>query len=306
VLALATAFAVIGFPVVAGYLLDQFGRLHADSHAVLHKVAYWICNPALVFAVLATTPIEQVVSPFTLAFALATAAAAVAYAAHAAIARRDVADTVIGSAASVYVNSTIIGVPVATYVLGTAEHVGPVMLLSMLVIAPVTLLAMGVAGERRKGTVRSIVFALGSPLILSAIAGAAVSWLAVPIPEMVFVPLQGVGSAAIPIVLIAFGMSLRHQRMFVSHQRLDTLVAVMIKSLVMPAAGWAAASWLGLEPDLVYEVVIMAALPTAQNLLNYAVTFGRGEVIARDTMLLTTALFAPILAAIAFAHELLG
>ena len=38
----------------------------------------------------------------------------------------------------------------------------------------------------------------------------------------------------------------------------------------------------------VASAVTLAALPTAQNVYNYAARFGRGEILARDTILVTT------------------
>jgi malonate transporter len=41
--------------------------------------------------------------------------------------------------------------------------------------------------------------------------------------------------------------------------------------------------------------VMLAALPTAQNVLNYAQRYERAEVIARDTVLITTVGSIPVL-----------
>jgi hypothetical protein len=43
----------------------------------------------------------------------------------------------------------------------------------------------------------------------------------------------------------------------------------------------------------------MAALPTAQNVLVYALQYGRGQAIARDAGLVTTALAVPVMLVVA-------
>jgi predicted permease len=45
--------------------------------------------------------------------------------------------------------------------------------------------------------------------------------------------------------------------------------------------------------------MVLAALPTAQNLNTYAAVFQRGETLARDTTLITTVASVPVIALIA-------
>ncbi|MFN8085605.1 MAG: hypothetical protein U0Q04_01115 [Microbacterium sp.] len=47
-------------------------------------------------------------------------------------------------------------------------------------------------------------------------------------------------------------------------------------------------------------VTVLAALPTAQNVFNYAQRFDVGETIARDTVFVTTLGCVPILLGITF------
>jgi predicted permease len=44
---------------------------------------------------------------------------------------------------------------------------------------------------------------------------------------------------------------------------------------------------------------VLAALPTAQNVYNFSSRYERGEIVARDTVLLTTILAIPVLVVIA-------
>ena len=48
-----------------------------------------------------------------------------------------------------------------------------------------------------------------------------------------------------------------------------------------------------------FAVVVLAGLPTAQNIFVYAQRYQRGVVLARDTVLLTTIGSVPILVAVA-------
>jgi malonate transporter len=55
----------------------------------------------------------------------------------------------------------------------------------------------------------------------------------------------------------------------------------------------------GLSGHTLFAVVVLAALPTAQNIFTFAQRYGRGVIIARDTILVTTALSIVSLVAIA-------
>ena len=51
----------------------------------------------------------------------------------------------------------------------------------------------------------------------------------------------------------------------------------------------------GLDDHDVLVITVLAALPTAQNVFNYAQRFDVGETIARDTVFLTTLGCVPVL-----------
>ena len=64
----------------------------------------------------------------------------------------------------------------------------------------------------------------------------------------------------------------------------------------MPAIAWAFGTFVfGMPRDQVLIVVVLAALPTAQNVFNYSQRYGVGETIARDTVFLTTLGCVPVL-----------
>ena len=70
--------------------------------------------------------------------------------------------------------------------------------------------------------------------------------------------------------------------------RVDTLLATGAKVVVHPGLALLLAWALGLTGHALYAAVIMAALPTAQNLYVAAVRYDRATTVCRDTVLLTT------------------
>ncbi len=62
---------------------------------------------------------------------------------------------------------------------------------------------------------------------------------------------------------------------------------------------WGVGTALGLPAPALLAVVAMAALPTAQNVLVYAMRYRHGEALARDAGLVSTVLCVPVLLVVA-------
>lgn len=97
------------------------------------------------------------------------------------------------------------------------------------------------------------------------------------------------GQAAVPLILCAFGMSLRGARPLANREgRQATITAAALKNAFMPAVAFALASALGFTGHDLYACVVLAALPSAQNVFNYAARYNAGTTFARDGVLLST------------------
>jgi malonate transporter len=169
------------------------------------------------------------------------------------------------------------------------------------VLAPLTLAILD-ATTRGKASLGSILSQpVRNPMIIGALAGVIVAALGIRLPAPVLAPLELIGGAAIPLVLMAFGMSLHGQRPLKKGTgRKQVAAASVIKVAVMPAIAYLIGRFVfGLHGDALFAVVTMSALPTAQNLYNFAARYQRGVVVARDTVLVTTIASIPALVLIA-------
>lgn len=109
-----------------------------------------------------------------------------------------------------------------------------------------------------------------------------------------------IGAAAAPLALIGFGMSLAEPRTV--RQRWLTrelALVVVLRSAVHPVIAALTGRLLGLDGAPLLGVVTMASLPTAQNVLVYALRYGRAHAVARDAGLLTTLLAGPLMLVVA-------
>ena len=91
-------------------------------------------------------------------------------------------------------------------------------------------------------------------------------------------------------MLLAYGLSLYGSRPLAKDDGYRGLIAVASASklLLMPVIALGVALLLGLRGTALYEVVVMAALPTAQNVYVAAARYRASENLARDTVLITT------------------
>lgn len=291
-------FAVIGVIVVVGYLLGRFEVLGEGARLVLNRFAFFVAAPALLFTVVAGADPSLLFSPLLAVSAASAVLVAGAYAFVARLVwRRDLGSATVGALASSYVNANNIGLPVAVYVLGDAAYTAPVTLLQLVVFAPIALLILDTTTRRiRLSPARSVLTALRNPIVVGTLLGLAVSVAHVRLPAVVLEPVRLLGGAAVPLMLTGFGMSLAGARpLGAAEQRRDVLLATALKLLVMPAVALALGLLVRLPAEALHAAVVLAALPTAQNVLTYAVRYGVGTGIARDVNLLTTVGAIPVL-----------
>ncbi|MCO6393986.1 AEC family transporter [Corynebacterium sp. MC-17D] len=292
-----TGFAIIFTVIAAGWWLAQKKVIGpGEQRLQLNRIAFHVATPSLIFSSVAVSDTDAFFSPVILVIAIATVVTMLIFWAISAVwFKQDAAETMAGAASSSYYNSVNIGLPIATYVLGDPTYVIPALVLQMAVLSPIV-----IAGLDRgaSGLLKSVIAGLKAPVVVAAFAGFAVSASSWTVPEPVLAPLQILGGASIPMILMSFGASLTGEKVLQS-QRLATTTATILKLIGMPAVAWGVASLLGLTGSDMYAALILCALPTAQNVYNYAATYRSGEVICRDTVFLTTFLSLPAMLLIA-------
>ena len=295
-------FAIIGVVILIGYVVGRAGVLGEHAPFVLSRIVFFVLSPALLFTVLADADIHQLFSSMLAVSAISAVLACLLFAGVALLVfRRKLPEAIIGSVASGYVNANNIGIPVAVYVLGNTAYSAPVILLQLLVLTPITLTILDITTSGKASFRRIVSRPLTNPLIIGSALGVVVSATGLELPDAVVEPFRIVGAAAVPLVLIAFGMSLHGQKLLAPGSgRRDILLASTIKLAIMPLIAWVFGRFVfGLDHDQLFAAVVLAGLPTAQNIFVYAQRYERGVTIARDTVLITTVGSVPVLVLVA-------
>jgi predicted permease len=310
--AIVLVLVAVGF--VAAWLLP--GEAHAMQRGI-SPLVYYITNPALMFLLMSNADLGAVLRTYTPIALVTAAATGLLYAVVAGgLLRRPAGPVAAGAMASSYVNAGNIGVPIALYAVGSAAPVVSVLIAQLLVIAPLYLAVFawcrhragrtlddGTGGMDGTGDVRGGTGGLGAtlgrslanPVTVATALGLLAATFSVDLPAVLAQPVEMLGNASVPLLLLLFGLSLRGQRPMGREARAEVVLGTALKALVMPALAWVVARFLfGLDGIELLGVVLMAALPTAQNVFLFAGHFRLATTSVRDITLLSMVLALPV------------
>jgi predicted permease len=295
-----SGFAAIGVLIAIGYLLGRRGTLGPDARAVLARLSLTVATPCLLFTTVTSADPSMLTAP-TSVVPLLTCLLAMVLAVVAGAVRRWRGEVrVMTTIAAGFPNLGNLGIPVASYVLGDAALVAPLILFQLAVQSPIamTTLELRGAGETR-GAVRR---ALANPVLIATVLALAVVFTGLRVPWVVAEPVRILAQMAVPAVLLSFGLSLVGSPLPGRGGDRAALGFVVVSSaLVRPVAAWVLAGpVLGAPAATVYAAVVLSALPVAQNVAVWAGHYGAAPRLARESVLLTTVI-APVVIVLATA-----
>lgn len=298
---ISTIWVVIG----VGWLIAHSGLVNQAGRRLMSVLAFSVGSPALLFAIMARADLAHVFSHTVIVSILAVVVAGGLYVLVALLVfRQRLGDGVIGFMTSCYTNAANFGLPVAIALLNDATWVAPIMLLQLALIMPICLALLDVANARAAGARRNpwryFLLPVQNPITIGILAGLAVNLVGVPVPEVVMRPIDMIAGIALPLMLLAFGVSLRLDPLpGKGPHRRPMWVGVALKVVVHPLAAWLIGRALGLTGIDLYAVTILGALPTAQNVFITATKYDQGEMLARDAVFWSTILSVASLLVIA-------
>jgi len=284
-------FAIVAAVIVTGYLVGRLRVLGDSADHVLSRISFFVLSPCLLFTVLAGADPHVLFSTQLPITAIACVVSIAVYAFVAIVVwRRDIATTTVGALTVSYANAGNLGIPLSVYVLGDPAASVPVLLFQLVVIAPISLTILDLTTTGRISLARVLTQPVRNPLIIGSLAGLAIAVFEWDVPDVVMQPFILIGGAAIPVVLLNFGLSLSLSRpLGPGSPRAQVVVATVVKLAIAPLVAWAVGRFLfGLDGHALFVATVLAGLPTAQNIYNYARRYERGIVHARDTIFVTT------------------
>ncbi|MDF1605130.1 AEC family transporter [Nocardioides sp. YIM 152315] len=292
---LLIGFSTIIVVICAGLALAHAGVLDARSQRTLAEIAFFVASPALMVTTIGKTHIGGAATNLV----ASAAALSASFAVYAALARLrwrlDGGAVLIGSLSASYVNAGNLGLAIAAYVVRDITVVVPTLLVQMLVVQPIALVALDRHAGRGMGAATILRRLVTNPLTIGALVGLVLAGTGWTLPRVVAQPLELLGGAAIPMMLMSYGAALRLSPLpgRSGHNREVSTVAVL-KLVFMPVVAWLVGTALGLDGPVLLGVVLTAALPTAQNIFLHATRYRVGEAVARESILLTTLCSLPV------------
>ena len=292
-LGVLAGFFVVWSIILVGMFVGRRGILGDNARQVLSGLTFFVASPALLFETLSKARLQDVfAAPLLVAAAGATATAAIFFVIVKFLLKRSLPESLMSSMSASLANSANLGIPIAVYVLGDASHVAPLLIFQLAFFTPLFLMALDATTSAHRTTpLRFILMILKNPMIVGSALGLVVAGTGWPVPDLILEPIHLIGGAAIPAMLMAFGMSLNGSRPLqaAAGRRLDTLLASVFKLIVHPAIAYVFARFvLDMEGQALFAVVVTSSLPTAQNVFVAASRYRTGVTVAKDTVLITT------------------
>ncbi|MGZ4662188.1 MAG: AEC family transporter [Arthrobacter sp.] len=303
-LGVLAGFFVVWSIILVGTFVGRQNVLGENARSVLSALTFFVASPALLFETLSKARLHDVfAAPLLVAAAGAIATAALFFMVVRFLLKRTMPESLMSSMSASLANSANLGIPIAVYVLGDASYVAPLLIFQLAFFTPLFLMALDASTSAHRTTpARFALMILKNPMIVGSGLGLAVAGTGWRVPELIMQPIHLIGGAAIPAMLIAFGMSLNGSRPLqaADARRIDALLASGFKLVVHPLLAFLFAKFvLGLEGQALFAVVVTSALPTAQNVFVAASRYRTGITVAKDIVLLTTVVAVPAMIGVA-------
>jgi len=303
-LAVIEGFSVVWLIILVGWFVGRQKVLGENAPEVLSRLSFFVASPALLLETLSKADLAEVFSAPLLAAALsAVMTGGLFFLISRLWLRRSVSEALLSAMSSSVVNAANLGIPIAAYVLGNAALIAPVLIFQLAFYTPCYLLLLDTTTSGRRATPGRVFLQIfRNPMILGTLVGlvlAATHW---KLPALVAEPVHLIGGAAIPAILIAFGMSLGSSKPLAAKDgwRTDTLLATGFKLALHPVVAFLLGRFLiGMDGAALFAVVVAAALPAAQNVYVTAQRYQVGVTVAKDTVLATTILAIPAMFVVA-------
>ncbi|WP_207344903.1 AEC family transporter [Arthrobacter sp. E3] len=298
-------FSVVWLIILVGWFVGRKNVLGENAPIVLSRLSFFVASPALLLETLSKAELRSVLAePLLVAAVSAIITGGAFFLLVKFVLNRSLSEAVLSAMSSSTANAANLGIPIAAYVLGDAALIAPVLVFQLAFYTPMYLMLLdSLTSGHRPTPGRILLQIITNPMILGTVVGLVLAATRWQLPALLAEPLHLIAGAAIPSILIAFGMSLSASKPLsaVEGRRSDILLATGFKLVVHPLVAFLLGHFaLGLSGAALFAVVVAAALPTAQNVYVSAQRYQVGVTVAKDTVLATTVLAIPAMFVIAF------
>lgn len=258
----------------------------------LSKICYWILFPSLLFNLTSTASLS---AAFILPFCLTLLIAATAMVIYGFIAGRLIGANGPATSSLVQAGLRHNGFLMLAFVQGAfgiaALEIGAIAVAVLVPISnifAVIIIFLLREGKQDANLGRAITAELArNPLTGAIILGGIVNFLSIPVPDFISGAANILGNAALPMLLLCVGASIRISALRAHSAAL--VLAVLAKLLILPVVMMVVGITLGLDKDVLLVLVVLAVAPTATSSFTLAQELGgdaplMAEIITVQTL----------------------
>lgn len=258
----------------------------------LSKICYWILFPGLLFNLTSTASLS---AAFILPFCLTLLIAATVMVIYGFIAGRLIGANGPATSSLVQAGLRHNGFLMLAFVQGAfgiaALEIGAIAVAVLVPISnifAVIIIFLLREGKQDANLGRAITAELArNPLMGAIILGGIVNFLSIPVPDFISGAANILGNAALPMLLLCVGASIRISALRAHSAAL--VLAVLAKLLILPVVMMVVGITLGLDKDVLLVLVVLAVAPTATSSFTLAQELGgdaplMAEIITVQTL----------------------
>lgn len=281
--------------ILVGWLCRRTNRLGPQAASEINKLVVWLCLPAMLFKVTATSTWAEIWQPgFLAAFTGGCLLVFFATLAWRLMQGRPLPAASIDGLSASYANTGYMGIPLCLLVFGQ-DGLEPALIASLLVVCvlfaiSVVCIEVGLQNEKHIGRAIAVVLkALGkNPLVVSPILGGlwAATGIGLPTPLLHF--LDMLAAATTPCALISLGLFLA-QKQEPQGAQVGAWPLVAIKLVGQPLlTGVLAYQVFDLPPLWADSALLLSALPTGTGPFMLAEYYQREAAVVSRSILVST------------------
>lgn len=253
--------------ILVGYICRKTNRLGERAASEINRMVVWLCLPALLFKVTATTTWDQIWQPgFIISFGAGSLAVFAATLIWRLMKRQTLVAASMDGLTAGYANTGYIGIPLCLLVFGQAG-LEPALISSLIVVCvlfavAVVCIEIGLQQERHVGrAVLTVLKALAkNPLVITPILGGCWAATGLGLAEPVMHFLDMLAAATTPCALISLGLFLAQKQ---TAPKGGAWPLVWIKLIGQPLiTGVLAFKVFNLPTVWAQSAVLLSALPT--------------------------------------------
>lgn len=283
--------------VAAGYALARFGGWRGAVSDALASFVFSVAVPALLFRLMSDFSSLPSVDPLLLVayFGGTLIVYAVGMLAGRTLFRQDGVTASVFGMGGTFANTVLMGLPLARVTLGdrALPAISLIIVFHSLILWTVVTLSVEWARHQRPtfgGIVRTLQGVVLNPVVGSILLGGAYGFSGWPLPGFVDQALSHIADSAVPLSLIALGMSLCDYGIREGWR--ESVAMTTLKLALLPVVVFALSRLLGLPAVETQAITLIAAMPVGANVYVMSKAFETLGAAVSSAVVLSTALSA--------------